>query len=66
MGRLPAGARGQRWENRLEQRHLHTSWLAGCGGTHASDAERPEADTSRRPQAAMEAAERPDGATMET
>ena len=42
------------------------AWPAGCGGTPASDAERPEADTSRSPQAAMGAAERPVWATMAT
>ena len=66
MRRLPAGAHGQRGETRLEHRHLHTAWPARSGGTPASDAERPETDTSRSPQAAMGAAERPVGATMET
>ena len=58
MKRRPAGTHGPRGETRLEDRHLHTTWLAGCGETPASDAERPETDTARSPQAAMGAAER--------
>ena len=59
VGRLPAVAHGQCGDTQLEQSIYRVRGPLDVVGPPARDAERPEADTSRSPQAQMGAAAQP-------